>query len=91
MGTSLERRVETLEAAGGGNLPDVVIMREIVSPGHVGDPVTIAEIDGQRYEREVGESEERFIVRVGDLARERRQATGNRRALVILRADDEDI
>jgi hypothetical protein len=89
--TTLERRIEALEAMGNSGTPDLVVMHEIVTPGKRGRPVKMATIDGRRYDMNPGETEGEFIARVEAAARERRRLAGTRHPLVLLSSCDEAI
>lgn len=87
---TLERRIDALESVDKGNMLDIVILHEIVTPGMVGAPIRFATIDGERVDIEPGETEDAFRDRLAELIRDLRKRA-DRRPLVLLRADDAEL
>lgn len=83
----LQRRLETLEQAHSDAAEFILIVRQIVTPGRPVGEAIVAETGGQKFAREVGETEEAFIERVRAFALSRRRH-GQHAAVVVV--DDTD-
>lgn len=64
MTASLQRRLEALEGTHGAGVQFTVIERFIVNPGRLSGEAAFASVRGQRFTRELAESEAAFLARV---------------------------
>ena len=63
MTASIQRRLGALEATH-GRIEFIVIERRIIEPGKPAGEVAFADVRGQRFVRELAESEDGFLARV---------------------------
>ena len=86
MTASIQRRLGALEATH-GRIEFIVIERRIIEPGKPAGEVAFADVRGQRFSRELAESEATFLARVHASA-ERSASPGRRCARIVLTETD---
>ena len=87
MTASLQRRLGALEAAHGVGVEFIIIECRFAHPGMPTGEIAFADVRGQRFARELGESEDGFLARVRAWA-EASASAGQRCASVVVSEHD---
>jgi hypothetical protein len=89
MNREIDRRLGALEYKTNSGVQFILILRRLVSPGNTGTKeITAASLRGERYTRNLGETESDFIERLRGLAISKR-GPGEQGASVLI--DETDI